>query len=138
MTRTKKACFALVFLLSILLIAEGALRLFGFRFEETTAPVEIVGIDLTHHQTSQYLEPNRDTFWDLIPGSDLGCANGSRRRVFEQATSLGCRGWETRPEKPSGSIRIAALGDSCTFGFGENLLRIYPSRLEHRLRFGWR
>ena len=47
--------------------------------------------------------------------------------------SLGLRGDMPEPEKPAGGVRILAVGDSTTFGWGVNDLETYGARLQRLL-----
>lgn len=67
----------------------------------------------------------------LVPG-----ATYESRRAHIRANSLGFRGKEFTPEKPSGAYRIFAQGGSTTFGFFPSILSdddSYPARLEAML-----
>jgi len=53
---------------------------------------------------------------------------------YEGHNSLGYRGGEFQLQKPEGTYRIVALGESTTYGFGINANKSYPSMLEKSLR----
>jgi len=53
---------------------------------------------------------------------------------FVTTNSRGFRGREVDVPKPSGRVRIVALGDSVTFGWGVNDADTFCSQLEHDLR----
>jgi len=53
---------------------------------------------------------------------------------FVTTNSLGFRGGEVATPKPSGRLRIVAIGDSLTFGWGVNDAETFCSQLEQLLR----
>lgn len=64
--------------------------------------------------------------YELVPGS----ADGSRLRI----SSAGLRDREFPEKKPNGTFRIAAVGDSITYGYGCPRAQSYPKFLERFLR----
>jgi lysophospholipase L1-like esterase len=74
-------------------------------------------------------QSNRETGFLHVPGqrgwSDEGLAT---------INALGLRGSMPAIPKPAGTLRILAIGDSLTFGWGVNDDETYPARLEALLR----
>lgn len=64
--------------------------------------------------------------YELVPGS----ADGTRLRI----SSAGLRDREFPETKPPGTFRIAAVGDSITYGYGCPRAQSYPKFLERFLR----
>jgi len=75
-------------------------------------------------------EPDSELGRRLRPGATL---NGSRRQV--SINSLGFRGPEIPKDKPAGTVRIVALGDSTTFGMeASGDQAVWVERMVGRLR----
>lgn len=66
--------------------------------------------------------------FQLRPGTE-GELGGAAFRV----NSRGFRGAEWKAERPPGGLRILAVGDSATFGFGVSADETWPKQLERRL-----
>jgi lysophospholipase L1-like esterase len=82
--------------------------------------------------TAEYLQPNPYLREVLKPGSHTRLGNASI-----DVNSLGFRGEEFEPKKPSGVYRIFVLGGSTTFGYPESIPSTedtYPYKLEQQLR----
>ena len=71
---------------------------------------------------------------ELIPGGYTADYIG----VPVAVNGLGLRDHEIAVPKPRGTVRILALGDSVTFGYGVRLEESYPKVLEQRLNAGAR
>jgi lysophospholipase L1-like esterase len=96
LTLAKQALFSVVALLLILALVEGGVRLYHF--------ARSLG---TREEPRGYVVDDPSAGYTLKPGFEDG---GIR------VNSLGFRGPDVAREKPSGTYRIAALGDSATFG----------------------
>ena len=68
--------------------------------------------------------------WELVPGA----AGMGKLGEPYQISAFGLRDREYRLDKPPDISRIAAIGDSFTFGMGVNLEDAYPKQLERILR----
>lgn len=68
---------------------------------------------------------DRDLLFRLAPNADL--------LGYYQTNSQGYRGREPGPKRP-GTLRVACVGDSCTFGLGVRADRTWPAQLEAMLR----
>ena len=71
-----------------------------------------------------------------VPGLAYELAPGVRKRVDDmliETNSLGMRDDEPASEKGADLVRIAAVGDSVTFGFGVSAAEAWPSVLERLL-----
>ncbi len=84
---------------------------------------------------------DRELFYRLRPGLDLPLTDITappevrpRTRWILHTNSKGLNAREVTYEKPRGTFRIVALGDSSTFGWGVNTDEIYPHVLEETLR----
>ncbi len=76
--------------------------------------------------------PDRETFFRLAPHLDLGRTDNPR--IFDLRTdSRGLRSEEPVLPKPADTVRVVAVGDSCTFGSGAPQAGTYPAQLEARL-----
>ncbi|MDJ0846791.1 MAG: GDSL-type esterase/lipase family protein [Myxococcota bacterium] len=76
--------------------------------------------------------PDPDTFFRLAPHLDLG--RTANPRIFDLRTdSRGLRSEEPAVPKPAGTLRVVAVGDSCTFGSGAPQASTYPAQLQTRL-----
>ncbi len=71
-----------------------------------------------------------------IPGLDYELAPGTRETYLGlpiEVNSLGLRGPEVTISKREGTFRVAALGDSLTFGYGILASEAWPAALERAL-----
>lgn len=71
-----------------------------------------------------------------IPDKRTYCTvrvNGNNEKYLVRINSQGLRDYEYMLDKPAGSIRIAAVGDSVTFGAGLDLEDTYVKQLERLL-----
>jgi len=91
----------------LLLFAEVALRMAGFRFD--TRPRYMEFNYPNPRELHEIFEPDPATLWRLKPGTKMGPG-------IEAINSMGCRGPEFEINKPAGVKRVVALGDSVTFG----------------------
>ena len=100
----KNAAFAALAAALFFALAEGAIRLFvrapelAFRFPESNPQLR---------ETRTYVR-DPDLFWRLRPGVVV--------YEGEPTNAEGFRGPSLPPAKPPGTFRVAALGDSCTYG----------------------
>jgi len=78
------------------------------------------------------LEPDPELFWRLRPDQALPL---DRKRPFfgQVSNAAGLRGRVPGPGRAD-ALRVLALGDSCTFGFGADADETWPARLEAALR----
>ena len=73
-----------------------------------------------------YQHPDPHFRWLLKPGY-----SSSSEHSVVRINALGLRGKEVDPKKPAGTLRVACMGDSCTFGpDGKNAAPPYPETLE--------
>jgi lysophospholipase L1-like esterase len=68
--------------------------------------------------------------WELVPGA----TGMGKLGEHYQISAFGLRDREYQLDKPPDISRIAAIGDSFTFGMGVNLEDAYPKQLERILR----
>ncbi|PYQ14309.1 MAG: hypothetical protein DMF80_12660 [Acidobacteria bacterium] len=118
----------LVSLALSLVLAEAILRLFfpvGFR-EPPRPPARDVWMELLHRRSA-------------LPGLSYELAPGMEKRshgTVVRTNSHGMREREILLEKSGSVVRIAALGDSYTFGFGVAARQTWPRILERLLDQG--
>lgn len=83
-------------------------------------------------QLTQIHRPSPEAQWEMIPGASSVANTGATYTI----NSHGCRDAEYPLDKPAGSYRILALGDSFTFGMGVEQEKTYPAQLERILNEG--
>jgi lysophospholipase L1-like esterase len=122
---TRSALIALATVVVSLCAAEFALR--AFRPVEHLVPLDPAG--LPHGVTLFHQRAGvRGLPYELVPG-----AHGMYAGVDVAINALGQRGPEYAREKPAGTFRVVALGDSLTFGYGAPQEGTWPAALERRL-----
>jgi len=120
---------ALLVLLGFVLLAalEGGLRLAGYRHEVAGVTFRFVGPDVLN--MPEYTRDRR-LFWRLKPGGpEIGVA------VPGQTGASGFRGPAVQKQRRPGSLRVACMGDSTTYGVGVPLERTYVSLLGRALEY---
>lgn len=113
-----------VFVVTLLLacvIAEIGLRL--FRPVEHLAPIPGTNSELVHRRAEI-----EGLSYDLVPN-----AHGVYAGKVVEINSLGMRGPEVSRTKPPGTFRVAAIGDSLTFGYAVLGEEAWPAALERAL-----
>lgn len=105
--RKKDFFYGLLFTVFIILLVEGAPRLF-FKL-----------LDFPHPST--FLVDDAELGWKLKPGY---------HKKWIRINSLGFRGKDIAFKKPEKTFRVAALGESSTFGYGDDAASPYPLQLE--------
>jgi lysophospholipase L1-like esterase len=76
--------------------------------------------------------PDPELFFRLAPNLDV--ATTGNPRIFDLRTnSRGLRGPELSPRKSADTVRVLAVGDSCTFGSGAGQADTYPAQLQRVL-----
>lgn len=112
---------ALAALAAALALTEGALRLTDIGRPRAVSALRIVGESLGIDVTV----PDDDLLVRLRPGAEfLG---------YYRINGRGWRGAEPADPKPTDTLRIVALGDSCTFGYGVDESQAWPAQLQHML-----
>lgn len=102
----KKTCLALLIPFIVLLAIEFAARLAGVK-TSTYAPIVITG--------EERLDTSTDAANRIVKDPELLFAfNPGIKWDGYRINSHGFRTWEFSAEKPDGTIRLIALGDSCT------------------------
>ncbi len=110
MSRTpagRKFLFAAVIAAAVLAGLEIGLRLAGFTFQRSLSYMQFNFP--RPNELYQVFEPDPDLLWRMRPGFDFG-------EGFEPLNQEGFRGPEFKAQKEAGSLRIACIGDSVTFG----------------------
>lgn len=128
-TRSRRTAFVVTAIAlattAALALAELALRALDipatpreFRFLEANNEVsELFG------SNAGIFEYDEDLLWRLDPDTELYVAN-----------ELGMRGWLPQGDKGPRDVRLAFVGDSCTFGYAVHYEDTYGVRIEHRLQ----
>jgi lysophospholipase L1-like esterase len=107
LSRRKKAAFSALLTLGLLLSAETALRLKGFRWQRSLSYMEFNYP--TRHVIENIFEPDPVLLWRMRPGTVLG-------EGLPPLNAQGFRGADFVKDKPPGALRVACLGDSVAFG----------------------
>jgi lysophospholipase L1-like esterase len=121
---------SLAFGTSLVMLAEGALRLAGFEYTREP-PFQFIGNEFatgTAPEETPFVRDER-RFWRLKPGAQTVEDRQEGTRINE----AGFRGpWPSAARQP-GSLRIAFLGDSSTYGIGVPFGETYAAKVAARL-----
>ncbi len=117
---------ALVSPLVLLFVLELVLRLFWAAPEVPTLRFRFANTMDQELGLEGLFQPDEKTFWSLRPGA-------RHPEAKDVITSGGLRGPERPAAKPPGTLRIAVLGDSCTFGIRLADPKTFGRRLEASL-----
>ncbi len=126
-SRIRSVLFALLILLILFVLAEGALRLLDLNTRVDNPLFMLVRV----YEYPEYFEKDHDLFWRLresIDASTEFLVEGSYR-----TNSLGLRGPEVELDDPGDKTRIACFGNSCTFGWELEEHQTYPALLDKEL-----
>ncbi len=93
-----------------------------------------LGVRLLNQQMGHYPQKDPILHHSLIPKAKLKRTNNEFDVTYE-INSQGLRDREIPLEKPANTYRILMLGDSYTFGIGNNLEDTFSKRLEKKLNF---
>jgi lysophospholipase L1-like esterase len=142
--------FAILLVAVGLLLIEAAARAWLALAEPPAAPsprsgletawFEILEQDLkTDAQAPRLYQPDAELFWKLRPDTSLEVENAvyqTRTRPLTWRIEINAEGQRGAPAPgaEAASPTIAALGDSCTFGFRVGEDDTYPAQLQTRLR----
>ena len=121
----RRIALSIAVLVGALALAEIAVRLFvsvGYR-RSVPHDTSFPWASLVHRKSSV-----PGLLYELDPGAEADV-----KGIHVAIDQLGLRGPEIAPEKPRGWLRIAAIGDSVTFGFGVQVEDAWPSVLERML-----
>ena len=133
----KKIVFSLITVLLVVLLLEGASRVFvtlqpNERSDRhRTRIIDVLGFP----ELNEIFQPDNNCFWALRPNLDRHVLSG---RIVSSgplhfAVSTDAKRRRMMPVVRSAQHRILCLGDSCTFGFGVNDDQTYPALLQRRL-----
>jgi len=133
--RKKKAFFAAIVLVAILAAAETVLRLHDFSFYVNFG-ADILGMPLidlhsARRTMNRTVEFDPYLFWRFKPDQTLRARGVYKEPV--RINSMGFRGREFEEDKPEGTLRVACIGDSTTFGWSVGEGESYPPQLEQML-----
>lgn len=122
MTRLAKAALLVVSCLVGAGLGEAALRAVGYRY----SPVQIGAGNGNDHRSEhafndRYLIYDRELIWRPLSSQ------------FSPFNPQGFRGAPVDPEKPAGTLRVIAIGDSNTFGWAVDDGVNWPAQLETQL-----
>lgn len=130
----RRTIFAVVTVLSVLLLLEGGARLVvtaptGQRFQQINQIVLFLGTQ----PSDLMLEFDAERFWKLKPNISISDPDNT----FWQGTVSNSHGFRT-PEfslqKKPGTLRIVCFGDSSTFGIGAAMEDTWPYQLQGMLQ----
>jgi lysophospholipase L1-like esterase len=145
----RQVAFALLLVAGGLLLIEAAARVWLALASQPraattpgveTAWFEILEQDLsTDAQAPRLYQPDAELFWRLRPDTSLEVENRvykTRTRPATWRIEINAEGQRGAPFPPAGAASplIAALGDSCTFGFRVGEDDTYPALLQANLR----
>lgn len=119
----KSILFALLTLLILFALAEGALRLLDLNTRVDNPFFMLVRV----YEYPEYFEKDHDLFWKLRP--DVKEGNEFLVAGDYRTNSLGLRGPEIDPKQIADKTRVACFGNSCTFGWRLDENQTYPARL---------
>ena len=120
----KKAIFAVLFLLVLLILLEIILQVAGVQSRHESPFFLLLRV----HEYPEYFQRHPTLFWELVPNKLIKgdfIAKGEYH-----INSHGFRGPEFSDEKPPGTIRICCIGNSCTFGWEIPEGNTYPDLLK--------
>ncbi len=128
-SRLRRAGLAVALSLVSLLVSLGLAELFlrSFAPVDYRAPVVVRQGDNWRRQVHR-ASAVPGLSYELVPDLDRPSARGRVR-----TNAHGMRDRERTPTKPAGTVRIAVVGDSFTFGFGVDGDEAYPAVLERLL-----
>lgn len=114
----KRLLFALIPMLVLALLVEGTFRLAGVGRFETRLP-STVGAKFEQTSPDGRKATYETQFVMSVPAT---------------VNEMGYRGWLRHEQKPEGTLRVAAVGDSFTFGSGVGDDETWPAYVETQLR----
>jgi lysophospholipase L1-like esterase len=127
MTPARGRALALLLGLGLLAGVEGGLRLAGYKHEVAAVNFRFVGPDVLN--MPEYVRDRR-LFWRLKPGApEIGVA------VPGLTGASGFRGPAVLKQRRPGTVRVACLGDSTTYGVGLPLEQTYIALLGRALEY---
>lgn len=125
MSSSRKLAYGLVTALLVLGLAEGILRLTGFRYHRITRSLQF------NYPRPGYLE----AFFEIDPALLYRIRPTVKQRwvdlTYQPRFDLKIRDHRTFGRRPPGTVRIIALGDSSTYGVNTRLA--WPTRLQSLL-----
>jgi lysophospholipase L1-like esterase len=125
MTRKRKLIYALFTVLALLGLAEGTLRLAGFRYQRVTTYLQF------NYPRPGFLKAFFEIDPDLLYRIRPTVKQRYAHLTWQPRFDLKIRDPRTFGAKPPGTIRIVALGDSSTYGV--NTEEPWPWLLQRRL-----
>jgi lysophospholipase L1-like esterase len=130
----KRCLFAVVPLLSLMMLVEVAARCFvsesavAKRFEQ----IEQIIVFLGNEPGQSIFQPDRDCFWRLRPNIATPHENGNWWGGV-MSNSHGLRSREVSVEDAMTRTRVLCFGDSTTFAFGVDFPDAWPNQLQAML-----
>jgi len=128
MSRKRKAIYALFTLLAAFGLAEGALRMAGFRYQRVTTYLEF------NYPRPGFLKAFFEIDPDLLYRIRPTVKQRGVHLTWQPGFDLKIRASRTFGPKPPGHLRVVALGDSSTYGV--NTPDPWPRLLQQRLDAG--
>lgn len=121
----KKFFLRIIVVILATVLTVGVVEVFVRVFWNKLNGQTVIPLSLKTHRFS----PNQQMGYELIPNSST-FEDGAWYRI----NSDGIRDRDYPVAKPQGVFRVAAVGDSCTFGFGLELEDTWPKQLEKELQ----
>jgi lysophospholipase L1-like esterase len=123
----RKILYVFIILLALFIILEAALRISGIHTRKESPFFLLLKV----HEYPEYFRRHSTLFWEFIPNKTI---KGDFLAEGEyHINNQGFRGRDFKKEKPANTIRIACIGNSCTFGWEIPEGKTYSELLQKKL-----
>lgn len=125
----KKILYVFIVFVALLILFEGVLRIAGIHTRKESPFFLLLKV----HEYPEYFQRNSTLFWEFIPNKTI---KGDFLAKGEyHINNQGFRGKDFFKDKPANTIRVACIGNSCTFGWeipaGHTYAELLQEKLEH-------